>query len=239
MFPSGYERQVVARALYQQAASNRPEHVGSLATVTLPAAQVRADARLTRLRERLSLRPNTTAVALLSSADLAAIKPRLTVRSAREFGIRTAGAIAGMLAVFWLAHGFRRWRGRDDDPVLLPSVLLLCGVGMMAMLALRDPLRDTMAIETFAWGVTAGVGFLVLASEVDFESSRMRRAVLLPLGGALTLAVLLLVLGSGPGSERRQGEPVWCAAGGSDPAAGCLCAGRVFRTPPRAVASLV
>ena len=199
MFPSSYERQVVSRALFRHASTTHLEHVGSLATVTLTAEQIRGDGRLVRLRERLALRPNTGAVPVLSSADVAAIKPRLTVRTAGEFRIEFARAIASMLAGFWLAHLFRRWRRRDDDPVLLPAVLLLCGLGVMAMVAMRDPVRDTMATTTFAWGVAAGVGFLVLASEIDFESSRMRRAVLLPLGAALTLAVLLLVLGSGPG----------------------------------------
>src|SRR5436190_12412384 len=199
MFPSTYERQVVARALYRYASSTRPEHVGSLATVTLPAEQIRSDVRLTRLRDRLALRPNAGAIPVLSSGELADIKPRLIVRSEREFSSRAAVAVGGMLALFWVAHGFRRWRRRDDDPVLLPLVLLLCGIGIMVMLALRDPLRDTMALETFAWGVAAGISCLVLGSEIDFESSRMRRAVLLPLGGALTLAVLLLALGSGPG----------------------------------------
>ena len=201
MFVSTHERQTVARALYQHASAAPLEHVGSLATVTLPAEQVRADARLARLGERLSQRPKAGTVPLLSSADLATIKPRLTVRSTPEFRVRTARAIAAMLGVFWLAHLFRRWRNRDDDPVLLPSVLLLCGVGVMSMLALRDPLRDTMAVTTFAWGVAAGVGFLVFASEIDFESSRMRRAVLPPLAAALALAVLLLMFGSGPGTS--------------------------------------
>src|SRR5436190_17278256 len=201
MFPSTYERQVVGRALYRYASSTRPEHVGSLATVTLPAEQIRGDVRLTRLRDRLALRPNAGAIPVLSSGELADIKPRLIVRSEREFSSRAAVAVGGMLALFWVAHGFRRWRRRDDDPVLLPLVLLLCGIGIMVMLALRDPLRDTMALETFAWGVAAGISCLVLGSEIDFESSRMRRAVLLPLGGALTLAVLLLALGSGPGTS--------------------------------------
>ena len=38
-------------------------------------------------------------------------------------------------------------------------------------------------------------------SLVDFEASRLRRAVALPLGLALMLAVLLLVFGGGPGSS--------------------------------------
>src|SRR5204862_8362663 len=69
------------------------------------------------------------------------------------------------------------------------------------MLALRDPLRDTIAASTFASGVAAGVALLAAASEVDFEASPLRRAVLGPFGMALGLAALLLVFGKGPGSS--------------------------------------
>ncbi len=106
-----------------------------------------------------------------------------------------------LLAAFWAGHVVRRWRRRDDDPVLLPAVMILCGIGMMTMVALRDPLRDTIAAQTFAGGIAAGMIVLLLATEVDFESSRLRRAVMLPLGAALALALALLMFGSGPGSS--------------------------------------
>jgi cell division protein FtsW (lipid II flippase)/cell division protein FtsI/penicillin-binding protein 2 len=137
----------------------------------------------------------------LSSAQLAAVKPYLTVRSSAEFRRRCTRALFGVLAAFWLTHLIRRWRRRDDDPVLLPVVMALCGIGMIAMIALRDPVRDTMAVETFAGGIIAGLAILLLVSEVDFEASKLRRAVLLPLGTALGLALALLLFGSGPGSS--------------------------------------
>ena len=110
-------------------------------------------------------------------------------------------AVLVVLAAFWAAHVVRRWRRRDDDPVLLPVVMLLAGLGMMTMVGLRDPVRDTLAVVTFAGGVTGGLLLLLLVSEIDFESSRWRRAVILPLAVALGLAALLLLFGSGPGSS--------------------------------------
>ena len=202
MFPSMHERAVVARALYERATSGTAiEHVGGLASVTLPVSAVRGDARLEQLRARADARPGAAVIPVLSSADLAAIKPSLVVRTPAEFNARVVRAAVVVFAAFWFAHLFRRWRRRDDDPVLLPIVFLLCGVGLMAMLALRDPLRDTLAMETFAAGVAAGVLALVVCSEIDFEGSRLRRSVLGPLGAAVALAVLLLVFGSGPGSS--------------------------------------
>ena len=203
MFASPYERQAVANAIYRRATTSDPrlEHVGGLAAVTLPAADIRADRRLVHLGERLARRPDAPAVAVLTSSDLAAIKPHLTVRAMKEFTERSARALVLLLAAFWTAHLVRRWRRKDDDPVLLPALLLLCGLGVMAMLGLRDPLRDTMAVNVFAGGVVGGLAVLLLAAEVDYEASPLRRAVLLPLGAALTLAMALLLFGSGPGSS--------------------------------------
>jgi cell division protein FtsW (lipid II flippase)/cell division protein FtsI/penicillin-binding protein 2 len=202
MYESPVERQAVARALFLRAtAGPRLEHVGGLTGVTIPAADVRRDRRFAQLRSRLERRPGAAAVAVLSPADLSAVKPRLAVRTVGEFNARVGRAVAWFLVAFWLAHLFRRWRRRDDDPVLLPAVMLLCGVGVITMLGLRDPVRDTIAATLFAGGATAGVLVLVLASEVDFEAWRLRRSVLVPLGLALVLAVVLLLFGSGPGAS--------------------------------------
>ena len=202
MFDSPRERQAVAAAIHRRVlAEPRLEHVGGLAAVTLPSGDVRADPQMVRLRERLERRPAASDVPVLSAADLAAVKPQLTIRGLKEFNVRTLRAVALLLAAFWLAHLVRRWRQKDDDPVLLPAVMMLCGVGMMAMVALRDPLRDTIATGVFAGGVAAGLLVMLLAAEVDFEASRLRRAIIMPLGAALGLALALLVFGSGPGSS--------------------------------------
>jgi cell division protein FtsW (lipid II flippase)/cell division protein FtsI/penicillin-binding protein 2 len=202
VFSSATERDVVAAALFRRASSEpRLQHVGALASVSIGADEIRRRPALARLRERLARRGEVTELALLSAADIAAIKPNLVVRNAGEFRVRAARAFTLLLAPFWLAHLVRRWRRRDDDPVLLPVLMLLCGIGLMVMFALRDPLRDTISAETFVTGIAAGLLALVVASEVDFEASRLRRAVLLPLGAALGLALLLLLFGSGPGSS--------------------------------------
>ena len=203
IFASAAERQAVARAIHRHvtAGETKLEHVGGLAAVTLPASDVRANPSYQRLRERLARRPDAQAVQALSPADIAAVKPFLAVRTMASYGTRTFAAASLMLAAFWAAHLVRRWRRRDDDPVLLPVMLLLCGIGATAMIGMRDPVRDTMAVVTFAGGVAGGIAALLLASEIDFESPRLRRAVILPLGAALGLALLLLVFGSGPGAS--------------------------------------
>ncbi|MGH8637435.1 MAG: FtsW/RodA/SpoVE family cell cycle protein, partial [Burkholderiales bacterium] len=153
------------------------------------------------LRSRLERRPQLIDVPVLTSTDLAAIKPRVVVRSLPAFRQRVLAAVASFLAAFWVAHFLRRRRRADDDPLMLPALMLLTGIGLTSMIALRDPLRDTMIGSAFVIGVIAGVALLVAASEIDFEASPLRRAVLLPLGIALALAVLLLLFGSGPGAS--------------------------------------
>jgi cell division protein FtsW (lipid II flippase)/cell division protein FtsI/penicillin-binding protein 2 len=180
MFTSPVERQAVALALYRRATAEPPlDHVGALADVTIPTATTHH----------------------LSRADIVSLKPRLAVRSLSQFNSSLARAVVVFIGAFWLAHLFRRWRGRSDDPLVLPALLLLCGIGLMTMIALRDPVRDTMSADMFASGAAIGMILLVAASEFDFEASPLRRAVLLPLGLALALATLLLGFGSGPGTS--------------------------------------
>jgi cell division protein FtsW (lipid II flippase) len=203
MFPDPFERRAVARELYRRAIAAEPEleHVGGLAHVSLPAAEIASDRRYVQLRARLEQRPQATDVPLLTPANIVEIKPRVTVRSTREFSARVLRACAWFFAAFWVAHLVRRWKRAQDDPLILPAVMLLSGIGLISMLALRDPLRDTLAISTFAAGVAAGLALMLAASEVDYEASRLRRSMLTPLALALALASLLLVFGTGPGSS--------------------------------------
>jgi cell division protein FtsW (lipid II flippase)/cell division protein FtsI/penicillin-binding protein 2 len=202
IYESASERTVAARALFERATSPQAplDHVGALADVRISAAKIRGDRRLVQLGARLAA-GNEHDVPVLSRSDIVSLKPRLAVRSLDQFRSQLARAAALFVAAFWFAHLFRRWRRHDDDPLLLPAIMLLSGIGLMTMCALRDPIRDAIAADTFAGGVALGVALLVLAGEVDFESSPLRRAVILPLALACALAALLLFFGSGPGTS--------------------------------------
>jgi cell division protein FtsW (lipid II flippase)/cell division protein FtsI/penicillin-binding protein 2 len=202
MFEDVHERQVVARAVYRRAAAVPPiDHVGALASVTIPAADIQHDPRLLTLQARLTGRPGTDRVPALTPSDIAALKPRVVIRTREQYGAAVRSAALWFFAAFWSAHLVRRWRRADDDGLVLPVLLLLCGLGLMTMLALRDPLRDTISASTFVGGVVMGLVMLVSAAGVDFEASPLRRAVIAPLGLALGLAAMLLVFGKGPGSS--------------------------------------
>jgi cell division protein FtsW (lipid II flippase)/cell division protein FtsI/penicillin-binding protein 2 len=203
MYDQRFERQAVARALYARASSDAPplEHVGGLAAVTIPAAVIRKDRRFVELGSRLARRPSLVDVPVLSSSDLASIKPAVVVRSLSAFRRQIAIALAWFFGAFWVAHLIRRVRRADDDPVMLPILLMLCGIGLMSMIALRDPLRDMLIASSFVTGVVGGIVLLLAFGECNFESPVLGRAVLLPLTLAFGLAALLLLFGSGPGTS--------------------------------------
>jgi cell division protein FtsW (lipid II flippase) len=208
MFPERTEKAVVAAAVFRHvhgATGAQPmTHVGALASVTLPASQVRSDTRLVALNSRLEARPEASQIAVFNGADIAALKDGFVVRTPDAFQRQITIAIAMFMLAFWAAH-LVRWRfGAVGDPLLLPVVHLLTGLGMVAMLALRDPLRDTVVMATVAGGIGAGCAIWTALAFVDFEDPRLRRAVLGPLTAAVALAIALIMFGSGPtGSNAR------------------------------------
>jgi hypothetical protein len=204
MFSDPTERRAAAQAIADSlpgAGGTAITHVGALARVTMPAALVRDRARYTVLNERLRVRPDAEDVPVLSAADLAALKPSLVVRTQQEYRARILRASVLVMLAFWAAH-IVRWRiGSTGDAILLPVVHLLSGLGMMAMIAVRDPLRDMVIAAPMAGGIAAGCTIWVAVSVVDFENPRWRRSVLAPLSGAVLLAAALLLFGNGPGTS--------------------------------------
>lgn len=120
------------------------------------------------------------------------------VRTPQEFRRQIVVAVSLFMVSFWGAH-LVRWRcGITGDAVLLPVVHLLTGLGLMAMIALRDPLRESLAAVSVAHGLAAGCALWTALGFVDFENPRFRRAVLPPLLMAVLLAIALLIFGGGP-----------------------------------------
>src|SRR5688500_9444747 len=185
MFPERPERAAVAAAVLRRVQGTTDadpiEHIGALASVTIPERQK-----------------------VFSGADIAELKRVLVVRTPGEFRRRIEIAIAVFMLAFWAAHIVRWHFGGVGDPLLLPVVQLLTGLGMVAMLALRDPLRDTVAMATVAGGIAAGCAIWTALAFVDFEDPRLRRAILAPLTAAVGLAIALIMFGNGPtGSNAR------------------------------------
>jgi cell division protein FtsW (lipid II flippase) len=139
-------------------------------------------------------------VPLLTAVQFAQLKPRVVVRTPDEFRRRFLLWTLLCLAGFWAVHIFWRLAAFPGDNVLLPSIFILCALGVMLMLSLRDPLRDTLSFADFAGGVLAGCVLLGVFSQIDYER-RFSSLSFVPLLAAILLAIALGLFGSGPGTS--------------------------------------
>jgi len=138
----------------------------------------------------------------------------LLVRTPETFQLEYI-AIAGLfLLAFWLVQGFWSLRNFRPDPLLLPILMLLTGLSVLTLLAIQDPLQDTLYAGQTLQGVAAGLAGLALVSQLNigrFYASRrfdplvaFVRGQSVRLSGwswlflALGLATLTLFVGSGP-----------------------------------------
>jgi cell division protein FtsW (lipid II flippase) len=132
-------------------------------------------------------------------------------RTPEDLQSHVALSLALVLAGFYGLHALRRARRYGGDGLLLPAVLLLCGLGLMTMISVSDPHQDAMFVRPFAWGVFIGCVAAGIAMTVNYE--RLRSFTYLPLAAALALSAVLIVFGSGPGSSGVKvnlwgGQPV-------------------------------
>ena len=132
---------------------------------------------------------------------LSQLKPLWTVRSEADFRRDFIRWTAIYFAAFWLVYLAWRIRHFNCDPAILPVVHILTGLGLILMVSLRDPLRDTEEFAKFAKGVAIGAIFLLLPLIPAFDYRRLARWTYLPLLAAFALFIGLLRFGTGPGSS--------------------------------------
>jgi len=219
VFPYPADRQFAAKAV---AAYLRPPageatrelaNVGALTRIEVPASAIEGNRALIDLRTRLDVlktaalaagRQPPVTVPLITPADLAGLKPAMSVRSMTDF---RSAVLWWSLAIVLAFQGISllwRWQGVAGDRVMLATVQLLVGVGFAVMLSRPDPIRDTLLLARYAEGVLIGVAIFGLVSLIDLDRPALRELTYLPLVGALALSALLLILGSGPGSSSAR-----------------------------------
>ena len=148
--------------------------------------------------------PNVGSVAHLRLFRISRIKPLLVVRTPTAFFHAFALWIGAYFAAFWIVHLCWRWRRFRGDPAILPALHLLTGIGLILMVSLRDPLRDTLEFQKFSWGVVLGCALLLLPLLRAFQYRHLSRWVYTPLICAFVLFLALLNIGSGPtGSDAK------------------------------------
>ena len=116
-------------------------------------------------------------------------------------------------STWWRWSGaWRRFRG---DRAFLPALHLLTGIGLILMVSLRDPLRDTLEFHKFALGVFLGCLLLVLPALKAFDYRRLSDWCYTPLFARAGPVRPAAGVRHGPGGQRCQGEPRPVPAGGS------------------------
>jgi cell division protein FtsW (lipid II flippase) len=197
-------------AARREAATPLP-NIGALLEATLatdaiartPASVVYAE-RLRAWRAAAPDRGVPATLALLTSDDLARIKPALAVRSESAFARLTLVSVLAYLAAFHLVVLLWRMREHRGDLVLLAAVHLLTAVGFALLVSRPDPLRDSVLFVRYTVGVVLGLGVLAAASLADVRKASFVSLSYLPLAGALLLSLLLVVFGHGPGTSRAR-----------------------------------
>jgi cell division protein FtsW (lipid II flippase) len=208
-FSSPAERQYIAGKLFEGIRSG-PEsvsHVGEIGQIRVPIHDVLRTHGLTELQARArqvqSARPGSETILLLDSAEVARLKPFFVVRDRSQFRSQLILWCFLFFCSFWAVHFFWSVRATGGPQYVLPSVLLLSGVGLTLMVTLRDPLRDTLAFSNFAQGVAAGCAVLALASTLDYRriSGKLSYVFLIV---SFLLSAALILFGSGPtGSDAK------------------------------------
>jgi cell division protein FtsW (lipid II flippase) len=186
-------------------------NVGALARATVSADAIREAKTLQTFAARLAeARPGGDAAApvatlpLFTASDIAALKPYVAVRTRAEVRNR----LLLLTALYVLAfHGLAlmgRLRHRRRDDWLLATAHLLTGIGFAVLLSRPDPLRDSMLFVRFAETTIAGVVLMSGLSLVEFTAAGFGAFSYLPLIAALSLSVLLILFGNGPGNSSAK-----------------------------------
>src|ERR1039458_4105411 len=84
---------------------------------------------------------------LLTTDQFRQLKPLFVVRRPERFERTFYRWVGAFFLAFLLAHVWWSLRGFGGDPFLLPAALLLSGAGLILMIALRDPVRDTLLLD--------------------------------------------------------------------------------------------
>jgi cell division protein FtsW (lipid II flippase) len=189
IFTEPAERQFVARRIYD--GSGGLPNVGAIARLRISQSELDAAHGLKSFHGRHTL---------LTGEEFRQLKPSFVVRRPAQFRRAFFIWIAVFFAAFWAAHLWWSVRAFPGDSTLLPSILLLTGLGLNLMVSLRDPVRDSLLFVDFAQGVAAGCVLLALASAFDYERL-LGKLSFVPLLASFTLSALLIVFGYGPGSS--------------------------------------
>ena len=178
-------------------------NVGAITRLTVGADAIRRTKGLDVFAQRTAA-GSSAAVPLFTVADLAKLKPSVVVRTRTEFQ-RQVWIFAALYLVAFHAVALlwskRRVRG---DRVLLAAVHVLTAIGFAVLVSRPDPLRDSLLFVRYAETIALGLAIMAVLSLVDIAALGFAALSYLPLLAALSLSVLLILFGTGPGSSSAK-----------------------------------
>jgi cell division protein FtsW (lipid II flippase) len=217
VFSNPNDRRFAARELFRFLTADPHRrlllpNVGAILRATVSANAIRDAKGLQLFAERLrdartdrgagSAQPES--IALFTPADVATLKSSLSVRTREDFRnqvlLFAALYVLGFHAVA-LGWQLRRIRG---DRLLLATAHLLTGIGFAVLLSRPDPLRDSLLFVRYAETTVAGLGLMAALSLLDVTAAGFVALSYLPLIAALSLSVLLILFGTGPGTSSAR-----------------------------------
>ncbi|MEO5595249.1 MAG: FtsW/RodA/SpoVE family cell cycle protein [Chitinophagaceae bacterium] len=138
----------------------------------------------------------------------------LVIRTPDNFKTSYQLIAGGLIAVFFIVQFLLSLRKKQPDIFLLPVLMLLCGISMLLLFSIQDPLTDTLYAFQSLQGVIAGLaGYTVLCNInagrlytrwwFDWMFNFKKRNVYQLKGWtwlalAILLAVLTVFIGTGP-----------------------------------------
>jgi cell division protein FtsW (lipid II flippase) len=212
-FPNASDRRFAARELFRFITADPTgrvtlPNVGAISRATVSAQAIEGGRNLQvfaqRLKDRTARGPRPESMPLFTSSDVSSLKSSLSVRTRADF--RNHVLVFGTLYVLSfqavaLAWRLRRFRG---DRLLLSTAHLLTGIGFAVLLSRPDPLRDSLLFVRYAETAMAGLALMAGLSLVDFTAAGFVTLSYLPLAAALSLSVLLILFGTGPGTSAAR-----------------------------------
>lgn len=177
------ENRARAEGIFEQLRRGHVTHVGSLSRFRSPVVTAGSERDL-----------------LFSPSEIRSLKPALIVRPPHDALWTLLRWSVLFVASFWIVHVVWSRLNFRGDQLLLPAAFLLSSLGLIEMISLRDPLRDSQLFVPFVQGILFGCAGMVALSLFN-PRDWLGRLAFVPLVGSLVLSILLLVFGSGPGGS--------------------------------------
>lgn len=212
-FPHPADRRFAAREVFAALSATHSgiANIGALSRLEVPVSALERlppgsvlagrRAAVMSTREDAQDTGGPATVALFTASELASIKPALAVRTRGEHRAAVLWSAFALVGSFLLVPLVWRYRGVDGERLLLTGALLLTTLGFLVMLSRPDPLRDTVLVVRYTQGVAVGLAALLAASLVNVRYLAHLGFSYLPLAAALSLSLILIVFGSGPGTS--------------------------------------